>query len=238
MDIITRQEALERGLSRFFTGELCLHGHIDERQTSNGGCLSCKRIHGEADREKHKEERRPYWRKHYRQNAEKIKTPARTWHHNNKEYANARSRKYREEHLEELNAKQRAYARANREASYERVAKFKRLNPGKFNEYRQKWADKNPGSRPERVRRRQARKLGGTPKWLTKEQCAAMRAIYAEAKRLTRETGIENHVDHIEPIQGKDRCGLHVPWNLQVLTASENISKGNRPVQHFHWKKL
>lgn len=66
-----------------------------------------------------------------------------------------------------------------------------------------------------------------TPKWLTKLHWEEMEAIYAEAKRITDETGVAMHVDHIVPIRGESVRGLHVPWNLQILTAQENISKSN-----------
>jgi hypothetical protein len=66
------------------------------------------------------------------------------------------------------------------------------------------------------------------PKWLTEQQKDWIKTWYTMAKWMERTFGGKWHVDHIIPLQGEDVSGLHVPWNMQILPASENIRKGNR----------
>lgn len=73
--------------------------------------------------------------------------------------------------------------------------------------------------------KRRAAKLQRTPAWADLD---AIRAVYLEAQRRTRETGIQHHVDHEIPLQGRLVSGLHVHNNLQILTGSENSKKRNR----------
>ena len=59
--------------------------------------------------------------------------------------------------------------------------------------------------------------------------------IYANARALTRRTGVRHHVDHILPIKHPLVSGLHVPENLQILTARDNSRKRNKiPAELAH----
>lgn len=53
-----------------------------------------------------------------------------------------------------------------------------------------------------------------------------IKKIYASAQ--------DNHVDHIFPLVHPHFCGLHVPWNLQVLTSFDNMSKGNKVEEKYY----
>lgn len=41
MELITRRDAIIKGLGRFYTGVPCRHGHSTYRYTSSGGCVEC-----------------------------------------------------------------------------------------------------------------------------------------------------------------------------------------------------
>lgn len=87
------------------------------------------------------------------------------------------------------------------------------------------WHKNNPHAVAAHAAARRARKRQAQPPWVDP---AELKMPHIDAERLTRETGIPHHVDHIVPLGGKNVCGLHVPWNLRVIPANENLSKGNR----------
>ena len=80
----------------------------------------------------------------------------------------------------------------------------------------------------ESVNRRYAAKKNATPVWLTEAHIEEMRVIYLAAKMLSGVTGVRMDVDHMVPLNGENVCGLHVPWNLQIVPASYNRHKKNR----------
>lgn len=124
------------------------------------------------------------------------------------------------DHVREYNA---AYHAENRESALVRHRKWRDEN----REHRAAYKKANKGSVNADTAKRHAAKLQRTPKWLTADDHAQIKAVYEQAQRLTDCFGIQFHVDHIHPLQGKNVSGLHVPWNLRVVTATANIRKGN-----------
>ncbi len=91
-----------------------------------------------------------------------------------------------------------------------------------------KYNKENPEVRAHHSAKRRSDTLNATPSWLTKEQHDDIKAMYRLAKKFEKLCDVRYHVDHIVPLAGNDVCGLHVPWNLQLLPAKINMTKGNR----------
>lgn len=101
-------------------------------------------------------------------------------------------------------------------------------NKEKVKKYSKQYADLHLANRAATQRKRLSAKLHRTPSWLTADDYLKIRCLYQVARMRTTETGYVWHVDHILPLQGKNVCGLHVPWNLQVIPATENLRKYNK----------
>jgi 5-methylcytosine-specific restriction endonuclease McrA len=110
------------------------------------------------------------------------------------------------------------------------LVKLKAL--GRSNEdrrrYRNAWKDRNPLEVKASTKHRRDKHKQATPKWLTLEHKAAIKKLYIDAMTVSKITGVPYVVDHIVPLRGQDVCGLHVPWNLQVMSREENLKKSNK----------
>jgi hypothetical protein len=142
-------------------------------------------------------------RKHYEATRRSLKNQ---WHRAHRDIINARTRSRRIVNREQYNAYAREWNQANRE---------------KNNAYDRKERFLHPGISTARSGFRRAHRIQATPRWLTKEQKQEMKQFYVDCPK-------GYHVDHIYPLKSNIVCGLHVPWNLQYLSASENLIKGNK----------
>lgn len=67
-------------------------------------------------------------------------------------------------------------------------------------------------------------KINATPNWLDSNHRKQITKLHEKALSL----GEEHEVDHIIPLKNELVCGLHVPWNMQVLTQKQNRTKSNK----------
>ena len=160
----------------------------------------------------------------YQADPERAKQRVGEWKEANKDHVKESAARRRMENLEVEKAKAKEYYQANRGAVIAKSAAWAKANPEKFSRY-MKTRKRDPVADCAKTMRRIAAKKNRTPAWVDP---SAFLPIYAKCKEVTAATGVRHEVDHIVPLQGKQVSGLHVPWNLQVIPAKVNQSKGNR----------
>lgn len=106
------------------------------------------------------------------------------------------------------------------------IGRHLRVTQQALKDYRaiQREAKRRASANHQSARKRLIR-MQRTPMWSDPSEITK---IYEAAATLSRTTGLRYHVDHIVPLKGKTVSGLHVPANLQILPAADNIRKHNR----------
>ena len=222
MQVITRKEAKAQGLVRYFTGEPCGRKHISERYVRCGTCISCHRHIGKKWRVKNPDKVKAMSKKsfcldrHRRLIAKYVAENPNYW---KETYARLMARKTPEE-IKKLRESQSIRNRKRRAANpelRERYNKNVRDKRATDENFRIKWLVKC------NARRRRMRQAT-----LSTFSSKDFEQFYQKAVKKTQDTGVTYEVDHIVPLNGKTVCGLHVPWNLQVITGKENRIKHNK----------
>jgi hypothetical protein len=107
----------------------------------------------------------------------------------------------------------------------DKVAKYRAINRIHIISALKEWHKKNRAKSTAYSSKRNAQKINAKPSWANE---FFIEQAYELANIRTKITGVEWQVDHIVPLTSKYVCGLHCESNLQVITRSENASKGNR----------
>jgi hypothetical protein len=160
-------------------------------------CPECYKIYKKQYGIDNKEQIQPYMTQYRLDNKESIKECKQQWEQDHKEHKKQQAQLYYLDHKEHIKHIKQEYLKTHLYQHNALSAK------------------------------RRAAKLNQTPKWLTKDQLKQMEHYYETAKWVESILGESIVVDHIIPVQGKNVSGLHVPWNLQLLTREDNARKGN-----------
>jgi hypothetical protein len=166
--ISARKKAQLSNQVRYWTGNACPRGHLADRYTCNGKCVTCSYDDGMSG--------------------------------------------YRKDPKKNIAIVMRSRSRPEVKERYQATIK--------------EWRKSNPGRLAAHVALAVAKRKLRHVSWADKGLIAE---FYERAADISRVTGIEHEVDHIEPMLGKHVSGLHNEFNLQILTMDANLRKGNRP---------
>jgi len=184
--------------------QICINGHdtFITGRNANYNCILCLIEYGREYQLMHQEEIKQYRLDHI----EEQKARDKQWYTEHKDEKLKYNRKWIKEHREEIREYQDIYnKRYYEENKIEIISKQKQ------------YIKEHPEIRKLAALRAHAKRKLRIPKWGQE----GIVEFYHNALK-------DMEVDHIIPLCGKKVSGLHVIWNLQYLTESENSKKSNK----------
>lgn len=183
-------------------------------------CACCKEVKTYTEFNRHSQKPDGYY--NYCKDCKKIKDKESYKKHKEARYASS------VEWKKNNNEKVKAYKKKWNAKNKEYFTEWRKTNIEHVRAERREWKQANKAKVNATTRKRQASQLQRTPAWLTKHDYKVMESKYAMAAWLSAIVGIDYHVDHVIPLRGKKVSGLHVPDNLSIIRAKDNMEKGNK----------
>ena len=163
--------------------------------------------------------------RHYDANREAINAEVMRKYYDNPQVFSEKAAAYYQRNREQVKRRVSEYYSLNREEISVKAKVWRQVNKLQKAASDLRWARNNRDRVLASQAKRRALKLKATPVWANHDK---IRSFYSSSDALNMLLGEWHHVDHVVPLQSKYVCGLHCEANLQILTASQNISKGNR----------
>jgi len=195
----------------------------DENRFPSGGCKTCASARYEKNRHT-KIAKVAEWR---RNNPDKVRLYSAKWRESHPDDARNAIAAWREKNADRIKQVNRQWGINNSERKAATALAWRISNPERTAFLVSEWAKSNGARRSEITAKRRSARLLRTVAWADHD---AIKSIYEKAASL----GL--HVDHIIPLQGGIVSGLHVEYNLQLLTPQDNKRKQNKfdPTTYVH----
>lgn len=228
-EIISRKEAKEKGLKRYFTGKPCKRGHINERFTGTTKCRACNFEDLAKNKEYHREQ-------------------SKLWYEENKEYHKKLMQKWTEDNYTHHRQLTRKWATENWDYCRDYAREYTRKNKDHINKRNRENYKSNADHKMRHACRSLLRRVivdindkeGRTYDLLGYSNIDLRMSIENKfIDKMSWDNYGEWHIDHIYPVSRCILDGIEDPSvinaldNLIPMWASHNISKKDRNLEEF-----